>query len=861
MAENRKKSLIPGITLRSVSVSILLMLLTAFLIHFIGCTDSWHWKYGDEAIPIPAVTLFFILSLVAGSVYSLTRVRFLTKAEMFCVLFACLTAAPLMAHGIWRQMLSLNSAMRAREFEQYDAFSGKLWAHGENLLEGGQEKDFTGLSLKGNVEWREIDVNKGRTEPCPVLENSEEGISSVRYKLDLREEGKYKVYPETPHFISILARAEKLGATSKFFCRLYCDDNPEFHKEIISAQPKSKITCLQRTGFARLGSYGLKIPRETREHFYIEFGLSGPGRVELADPVLCSVNALESAFIGHKIVSESQYLEIPEEHRVNLIVRPDNLFSLKGLKFLFTGWVPFRDWINPVFGWCSYVVLILAAMFAVMVLMRRQWMQNERYPMPNAQVLIKFLGAEDDEEDSALPPIWKNRFMWIGFAVVLFWCLMRGWRDFNPNVPNLNLDISLKSYLADSSWGKTWNNVNFSVFTLFLSLGLFMELNILLSLVIGFLLFRMQHWFGETQGLSSDTYYPYIQNQQVGSYIAYFVMLLFFTRKYLWDLVKKAVKGENDTGEVVSYRTAFLILAGSLLGVFIWSKWADVPPLGNIVFFLIICSVGFVAAKFRTECGTPAGGFAPAKLILIVPLIGGLAFFEPRGFLFASYISAVVCSTSFLLIPGLQMELLEIGKRVGVRRGHIACTAALGVMGGVVIGGWVYLSSTYAVGADNYPRPGQYMYKKDFSETYQKEMNKFSGELRKSLEEKDSAPSEEREKRGISGEVWGFSFAAAATIVLTLLRQYIAGFWFHPVGFILGSTGMMGLVWGSLLAAWAIRFSVLKLGGAATVREKLIPFACGMFLATITSYFIFTLINAYIFFFHHGSTNFTGPIL
>ena len=51
------------------------------------------------------------------------------------------------------------------------------------------------------------------------------------------------------------------------------------------------------------------------------------------------------------------------------------------------------------------------------------------------------------------------------------------------------------------------------------------------------------------------------------------------------------------------------------------------------------------------------------------------------------------------------------------------------------------------------------------------------------------------------------------TAVLAVLRHFVSGFWFHPIGFIVGWTSMMdyGAPWGTLLVAWIIRYTTKKL--------------------------------------------------
>jgi hypothetical protein len=65
-------------------------------------------------------------------------------------------------------------------------------------------------------------------------------------------------------------------------------------------------------------------------------------------------------------------------------------------------------------------------------------------------------------------------------------------------------------------------------------------------------------------------------------------------------------------------------------------------------------------------------------------------------------------------------------------------------------------------------------------------------------------------------------------------------------------------LWGSLLVAYLVRLAVLRLGGAATVREKLVPAAVGLFLAALLGHAAFILVNALYFFFNLGLVKFSG---
>ena len=59
------------------------------------------------------------------------------------------------------------------------------------------------------------------------------------------------------------------------------------------------------------------------------------------------------------------------------------------------------------------------------------------------------------------------------------------------------------------------------------------------------------------------------------------------------------------------------------------------------------------------------------------------------------------------------------------------------------------------------------------------------------------------------------------------------GFWLHPIGYILANSYFCYMCWGSLLAAWAVKWVGLKIGGPRAVREKMTPFFGGVFVGCV----------------------------
>jgi len=239
-----------------------------------------------------------------------------------------------------------------------------------------------------------------------------------------------------------------------------------------------------------------------------------------------------------------------------------------------------------------------------------------------------------------------------------------------------------------------------------------------------------------------------------------------------------------------------------------------------------------------------------------VSLVGGMALFGPKGVVVTVIVSGVLGVSVFLLIPGLQMELIELGRRCRVRRKHLLVTCLLGVAGGFFIGGWSFLTTTYSVSADEVKASYYFNEQRAAYSVYNTSLLKATNKMNR------TAPPDAGEGADldIQPTTWALSYGAGATALTAVLRQCFAGFWFHPIGIVLGPSRMFREVWGSALVAFIIRLLVLKLGGARTVRTKLVPFFVGVFVAAVSAPLLFWMINATIYFINPATPRLGGII-
>ena len=834
---------VPGVTPRSLAAMVFCMLITGMYTNY-SCTYLHeHYQVVEAAIPFPAILAILFATLLVGIMALLTRHRLLTRQELVCVAFASMISAPMMAEGFWQRFFGIiASAPRAKSFDYIDVYDDGLWPHGRNLFKGSFEEAAAeegaitpSSSAFTNISWSVVEYEEDVSGRCPTIANEQASDETwLSFQIPVSPEDPDSPVPSHPHLFSVLAYIDGGESESEVFCRAYADDNPVPETILINGSAPKK-TLIHRKGFVRMGAYGIIPARVCSSNLVVQLGFRGRGKVTFADPKFFSVYSLESCFRGRKMIDEADWLALaPGERPPGAVVRPSNLWSLKGLKFYIKGHIPLEGWGRPTAIWSAFVLLLLAALFCVNVIMRRKWAESERYPMPNARLPLAIVGANDGEK-SPWASIWTNRYVWAGFVFAFIFGILKGWHFYNPRIPDLSVEIHLSEYVTNPFFGAMFHTSFIFLLTI-CSIAVFFELNVLLSMVIGYWICRTVYCIGHVTGIDVNSGFPWRDPSAIGSYLGYFVIVLALSAKYVWSVVKDAFHGAGkERGEALSPRAAVLIFVLAHVGVAIWARIAGAPSGPVVVFFAFLVALGFVTAKFRAECGSPYGYFTPSNCMVFVMVAGGIPVFGEKGVFMALLLSGCLTVTTFYLIPGLQFELIETGRRLHIRPRHIAITCLVGVLGGLFIGGWSFLTHGYADGSDNIRGSWLYSSWTWFVNSYREPLARATNDWLNT----DAPP--------VASSPWGgraMLFCGSVMAVLTLLRQFFSGFWFHPIGFMLGWTSINnGAPWGTLLVAWAIRLTVLKIGGARAVRNKLLPFFTGVFIGCLLSIAVFTVVN------------------
>ena len=206
-------------------------------------------------------------------------------------------------------------------------------------------------------------------------------------------------------------------------------------------------------------------------------------------------------------------------------------------------------------------------MIAIMVVLRRQWIDNERLVYPLVQVPLAMTAMGETNE--RWPPFFKNRGMWIGFALAATWSTLHGLHAYFPEGVQFASGADLFHQQLSIMRGTSTLYVifRFHIFGFFY----FLKTEVALSLWVFNLLANVLRGafailgVGNTPSLGSGHGIPHTLQvyHAMGAMLVLFLGGLWAARRHLAAVWRKAWSGDpaiDDADEILSYRAAVVIL-------------------------------------------------------------------------------------------------------------------------------------------------------------------------------------------------------------------------------------------------------------------------------------------------------------
>ena len=276
--------------------------------------------------------------------------------------------------------------------------------------------------------------------------------------------------------------------------------------------------------------------------------------------------------------------------------------------------LPWQAWAGPLLAWAPMLLAAYGAMTAMMVLVRKQWIQHERLTFPLVQVPVSMIGEQEGRH--LLSGFFRTPAVWIGVAIPLLQYSLRALHNYYPPIPE-GVPISTSHYFWDGTF-RLRLSISYAVvgfgFLLSTKVGFSVWfLGLLTSLeraaLVSFGIPGTQRIYGAALGSS------YLAYQGFGALMVLAAGALWVARPHLRDIWRKVRTGTeeiDDSDEILSYRQAVTLLAVSTLTMTAWPllagmDWWLAPPM-----VLVALGLMFGLTRIVAE-----GGLAVTKAPLV----------------------------------------------------------------------------------------------------------------------------------------------------------------------------------------------------------------------------------------------------
>ena len=470
-----------------------------------------------------------------------------------------------------------------------------------------------------------------------------------------------------------------------------------------------------------------------------------------------------------------------------------------------------KVWVWPVLSWSGFIIVLWTVLMLVSVLLRKQWMENEKLSYPIVQLPL----AMTTEPTR----FFKNKLMWIGFGVAAVIDIWNGFGFIYPTFPML----PIKNHSVGQFSMRPWNamgQITISFYPFIIGMMYFTPLDLSFSCWVFYVLGKFHRVFVSALGYRN----VYTYEQSIGAWVALGLIPLWMGRRYFWQMIRKIIglkSTVDDSSEPVKYRTAVFGIIIGLLILAVFCSRMGMSLWIILVYPLIYFPMVLGIARSRAEVGPP---------------MHTLIYVDPGRTLATTLGTRRLGTRSMAAITMLypfnrcyranpmpsQLEGLRLAERAKIDSRKLMVGMIVAIVAGVFITFWIYLHVLYKMGAANKARGWIIVMG---YETY----NRFQSWLTNPREPNYA------ETAGIGG---GFVFA----ISLMIMKMRFLWWPLHPAGYVLTTGGGLGRSWFAVFVSWAIKSVILRFGGAKRFRQAA-PFFLGLILGDYTLGCIWSIIG------------------
>jgi len=475
--------------------------------------------------------------------------------------------------------------------------------------------------------------------------------------------------------------------------------------------------------------------------------------------------------------------------------------------------IPWQPWLRPVGAWLIVVVSMLLSYAFLASILRRQWIDNEKLSFPLINLPVEMARGESDGG-----AFFRNRLMWIGFAVPTIVFLLNGFHKLYPSIPQIPVQYPLNATFA--GMGKPWRDLGHT--TAYCSMAAvgfsyFLPAEMLLSLWSLFVLLRIENILFSAFGAAYEAMplYPttlWNGYQVLGAYlvlVAYFIRSAMPHLRHVWAATLGRVRDDHEGREFVPYRAAVIGLGiTTVVSTYWFTRLGMTPWMAVVEVVIYVFVVVLVMARSVNEAGMlmTETSFRPVDLVKLfaspsslgAPTLTALSLADA---VFTRDLRGNLLST---FMDGLKMsDVVKLDRR------HLFGAIAGALLVALVVGGILHIVIPYQRGGVTLY---SYVYRGNALWGFQH----FQPAV------------ETTAKYDVRLPIF-FASGVAGALLLSIMRARYTWWPIAPLGFALSGSWSMIVFWFPILVAWMVKSAILRYGGMKTY-TRLKPLFLGVIL-------------------------------
>ena len=207
-----------------------------------------------------------------------------------------------------------------------------------------------------------------------------------------------------------------------------------------------------------------------------------------------------------------------------------------------------RVWAPVILAWLALFLVLTFIFLCLNTILRRQWADRERLTFPIIQLPLQMTNP-------ALG-FFRNKRMWIGFAIAAGISLFNGLSTLYPSIPHIPVTRRFFTFLDPPL--SFYDGVTVAFYPFAIGIMFLMPLDVLFSTALFYFLYRNELALASVYGLDTLPKFPYQDEQAFGAFLGLCVFFLWVGRHHFKRVLLSAFRrqsDDNDMKEPMRYRT------------------------------------------------------------------------------------------------------------------------------------------------------------------------------------------------------------------------------------------------------------------------------------------------------------------